>query len=92
MPKHKKSPEADKTLRAFYKACGLSPQIIEGAIRQRYETPTNFAGWQRSGEAARIARARRRASIENADGRPMPANSCRTKRGSPKLSIKKRKG
>ena len=60
MPKHKQSASDDNDLRAFYEACGLSQQTIEGAIRQRYEEPTNFAGRQRAGEAARIAYERRR--------------------------------
>jgi hypothetical protein len=60
MPKHKKSASDDDALRAFYDAFGLRPNTIEGAIRQRYEQPTNFAGWERAGEAARIARARKR--------------------------------
>jgi hypothetical protein len=40
MPKHKPSASDDNDLRAFYEACGLSQQTIEGAIRQRYEEPT----------------------------------------------------
>jgi phosphoketolase len=59
------SVSADAELRAFYEACGLSPNTIEGALRQRHEKPTNFVGWERSGNAARIARAKKRNSIEN---------------------------
>jgi hypothetical protein len=65
MPKHNKSASDDEALRALYKACGLAPDIIEGAIRQRYEKPTNFTGWERAGEAARIARERRRKSTKD---------------------------
>jgi hypothetical protein len=60
VPKRQKSPEADNTLRAFYEACGMDPKTIEGAIKQRYEKPTNFVAREKSGEAARIARARRK--------------------------------
>ena len=60
MPKHKKRPEADKTLRAFYEACGLSPNIVEAAIRLRYEEPTNCVAKEKGIAAARITRARRR--------------------------------
>jgi hypothetical protein len=65
MNRHPASVSGDMELRAFYEACGLSPDIIESALRKRYEKPTNFTGWERSGEAARVARARRRNSTEN---------------------------
>jgi hypothetical protein len=68
MPKHNVSVSGDNALREFYEACGLSPRTIEGAIRLRYEEPTNFIGSQKSGEAARIAHERRRNSAEDADG------------------------
>ena len=69
MPKHNKSASDDDALRAFYEAFGLAPDIIEGAIKQRYEKPTNFTGWEKAGEAARIARERRRNSIKNAENK-----------------------
>jgi hypothetical protein len=53
----------DIELRAFYEACGLGAEIIESALRKRYEKPTNFAGWER--EAARVARAKKRNSTKN---------------------------
>jgi hypothetical protein len=63
MSRHVASVSGDAELRAFYEACGVSPDIIEGALRVRHEKPTNFVGWEKSGEAARVARARRRDSI-----------------------------
>jgi hypothetical protein len=74
MRKHKKSASDDDALRAFYEPLGLRPNTIEGAIRQRYEEPTNFAGWERAGEAAPVARARKRkASRQLTDQREGPA-------------------
>jgi hypothetical protein len=54
MPKHnKKVVLDDNALRAFYKACGLSPKTIEGAIKTRYEEPTNFIAREKSGAAVK---------------------------------------
>jgi hypothetical protein len=39
MPKHKQTIMDDNALRAFYKACGLDPKVIEGAIKVRYQEP-----------------------------------------------------
>jgi hypothetical protein len=44
MPKHNQSIMDDNDLRAFYKACGLHPKIIEGAIKTRYQEPPKTAG------------------------------------------------
>jgi hypothetical protein len=55
MPKHnKKVVLDDNSLRAFYKACGMSAQIIEGAIRQRYEEPLNFVAREKATAAAKV--------------------------------------
>jgi hypothetical protein len=42
MAKHKKNVSADNALREFYEACGLSPAIIEGAIKARHEPSTTM--------------------------------------------------
>jgi hypothetical protein len=31
-----------RSLREFYEACGLSPEIIEGALKLRYEEPARL--------------------------------------------------
>ena len=69
MPKHKPILEADHTLRAFYEACGLSADIIEGAIRQRYEEPLNFLARERAIAATMTTKARRRNSTEDEEGK-----------------------
>ena len=58
----------DNALRAFYEACGLSPKIIEGAIRQRHEEPLNFAAREKAIAAARATKARRRNSTNDEEG------------------------
>lgn len=69
MPKHnKKVVLDDNSLRAFYKACGMSAQIIEGAIRQRYEEPLNFVAREKATAAAKVAKVRRQNSTEDEEG------------------------
>jgi hypothetical protein len=43
----------DNALRAFYEACGVSPTVIEGAIKTRYEEPTSDANREKAIEQMR---------------------------------------
>ena len=48
MGKLRNSVTGDRALREFYEACGLSPEIIEGAIKLRYQEPTTVANRNRA--------------------------------------------
>jgi hypothetical protein len=39
MSKQKKRVSDDDALREFYEACGLAPNVIQGAINTRYQEP-----------------------------------------------------
>jgi hypothetical protein len=40
MPKYEEKRSRDEAeMRAFYKSCGISPAVIDGAIRIRYHEP-----------------------------------------------------
>jgi hypothetical protein len=65
MNRHRVSASGDRALRES--ACRLPPNITEGAIKKRYEESTNFVGRERSVAAGRLASARKRNSIDDAD-------------------------
>jgi hypothetical protein len=64
MGKRKESVSGDNTLRAFYVSCGLKPEVVEGAIKQRHEEPTTSV---RKAKAVATWKATRRAKLTKDD-------------------------